>query len=93
MSSVADKLEIAILSRIVVPDDPTFSPEFARRILEMKFDEFDLQRMNDLSEKARRGALSSDEDDEMEIYDRLGSFLGLLHSKARLSLKESDLAS
>jgi hypothetical protein len=93
MNPVAESLEMTILSRIVAPDDPSFPPELARRVLAMQFDGEAIRRMNDLSEKASRGTLSPNEAEEADVYDRVGSFLGLLHSKARQSLKKAGLNS
>ena len=43
--------------------------------------------MNALAAKARQGALTPDEDDELTSYIRVGHLLGILQSKARQSLK------
>jgi hypothetical protein len=91
MNPVVETLEMSILARIVAPDDPSFPPDLARRVLAMRFDDEAIRRMNELSEKASRGTLSPDETEETDIYDRVGSFLGLLHSKARQSLKKAGL--
>ena len=38
------------------------------------------------AEKARQGSLTPEEQDEIEDYERVGHLLGMLQSKARLSL-------
>ena len=43
--------------------------------------------MEELAEKARQGSLASEEQIEIENYERVGHFLSLLQSKARASLK------
>ena len=82
--------EISILSRLVDPDSPTFAPDAARGILSLEFPQDDVDRMNELAEKARQGTLSEEEQAQAESYEHIGNFLGLLHSKARLSLKKSN---
>lgn len=83
--------DAAIFSRLVKPDRGDFSPEAAREILSLKFDDEDTGRMNQLAEKARDGALSSEEEAEIESYRRAGYLLGVLWSKARLSLKRAGM--
>ena len=78
--------ESAILTRIVLPDAATFTPVVAQSVLSMEFSGEDRQRMNDLSTKAQNGALSSEEQTELDSYERIGHFLSLLKSKARRSL-------
>lgn len=84
--------ETAILGRMIEPDKALLSPDAARYILGLDFDESDRGRMNALSEKARDGALSVDERDELENYVRVGHLLALMQSKARNSLKRSGFA-
>ena len=43
--------------------------------------------MRSLAARARDGALTSDEQAEVEAYSRIGSLLGILKSKARRALK------
>src|SRR4051812_8154152 len=46
-----DASEVSILNRILRPDAPTFSPETARDILALDFDQSDKERMQELSAK------------------------------------------
>ena len=85
--------EADILAHIVAPGQPGLPPESARAILELKFDQTALKRMNDLAEKNRVGALSEAERIEMEKYLRVGQFLNLLQAKARVSLHELSSSS
>ena len=64
----------------------------ARAILSLRFQHDDLDRMNQLAEGARQGSLTDEKQAEVDSYERIGHFLSLLKSKARLSLKQ-DLAS
>lgn len=90
MTIEAMDFETSILSRLVDPDSPTFPADAARGILSLKFPQNDVDRMKELAGKARQGTLTPEEQVQAGSYERIGNFLGLLHSKARLSLKKSD---
>jgi hypothetical protein len=81
--------EAAIVGRLIKPDHGDFSPETARELLSIRFDDDDQARMRELSLKAQEGTLSPDEQAEIENYRRVGYWLGILWSKARLSLKHA----
>src|SRR5262249_26307109 len=88
MSTVpADASEVSILNRILRPDAPTFSPEAARDILALDFDQADKERMRELSAKARTGMLTAEEDAEAGGYELVGHLLNVMQSKARRSLR------
>jgi hypothetical protein len=82
--------EVAILNRVIEPAVGRLSEEAAHAILALDFAQEDRRRMNDLAEKARNGALTVSENEEVDCYVRLGHLLGLLHSKARIALKNSN---
>ncbi len=79
--------EVAILARLVGPDQPALSPAAARGILTLTFGPADRDRMHALAAKARAGSLTPDERAEVEAYSRVGSLLGILKSRARRALK------
>jgi hypothetical protein len=81
--------DASILERLVAPEKPTLSPEAAKEILALGFPVEDRRRMRKLAEKARRGTLTPAEQSEIESYERVGSFLGFLQSKARQSLQHA----
>jgi hypothetical protein len=81
--------EAAVFGRLVMPDHGDFSPDAAREILSLQFDDGDKERMHRLSLKAQEGTLTPDEEAEIESYRRAGYLLGVLWSKARLSLKRA----
>ena len=81
--------ETEILSRVVGPENPSFTSDVARSILELRFSPADNERMNELAAKAREGALSEDEESQLHAYLFVGAMVDLMHSKARLSLRES----
>lgn len=61
----------------------------AEMILALEFPAEDRERMNQLAERAREGALTPEEQFEIDAYERVGFFLSLLQSKARSSLKRA----
>lgn len=79
--------EAAIVGRLIKPDRGDFSPVAARELLSLQFGAEDLSRMQELSLKAQEGSLTESERAEMDNYRRVGYWLGILWSKARLSLK------
>jgi hypothetical protein len=79
--------ETAIFERIVLPSQPAFNEEAARSILAMEFSPDDRQRMQLLADKAKAGLLSPDEEHEAENYERVGHYLAILQSKARVALR------
>jgi hypothetical protein len=86
-STLAESSEVSILNRILRPNAPTFSPEAARDILALDFDQDDKDRMRELSAKARAGSLTAEEDAEAGKYELVGHLLNIMQSKARRSLK------
>jgi len=80
-------VEAQILTRVIAPDDSPLDRKAAEAILEMGFKALDKQRIDELAEKARQGALSAEERAEAESYERVGHFVSLLKSKARRSLQ------
>jgi len=79
--------EAEILSRVIGPENPTFTKEAARSILELRFSDADTARMDALAAKARQGSLSEEEGSQLHAYLFVGAVVDLMHSKARLSLK------
>src|SRR5207248_5668363 len=81
--------EAAIVGRLIKPDHGDFSPEVARELLSLQFGDEDQARMRELSDKAQEGTLTASEQAEVENYRRVGYWLGILWSRARLSLKHA----
>ncbi len=86
-TSVID--ESAILARVIGSDKADFPPSVAVELLKWGFKDADRQRMSELAEKARQGTLNREEQAESEVFERVSSFLGIVKSKARLSLQTS----
>jgi hypothetical protein len=87
--SLEPKTEAEVWMRILHPDEE-LSPRVARAILGLSFPKNDIRRMHELSAKARAGALTLEEDAEMDTFERVGSILSILKSKARQVLKRSS---
>jgi hypothetical protein len=86
-SAALETSEMAILRRVVDPDEPFRSVEAARAILGLRFSASDRTRMNRLAARNRHGKLKPEEEEALNNYIRVGQTLGILQSKARRSLK------
>ncbi len=80
-----------ILTRIVRPDEGNLTPEAARCLLRLKLDETDRQRAHELAVKNQESTLSTDEEEELDAYRRIGRLMDLLQAKSRRSLKNAGL--
>ncbi len=85
--------EAAILNRVIEPEVDDLPPETAHYILRLEFRQQDMERMNVLAEKARKGTLSEEERAEAENYEGVGHLLALMQSKARRSLRKVGASS
>jgi hypothetical protein len=72
--------ESAIMERLVL------SPEKAEAIVSLAFSPEDEGRMRELMERNNQGTLTEAEIVEMEGFRRVGTLLGILQSRARLTL-------
>ncbi|HEX5443254.1 MAG TPA: hypothetical protein VFW87_05480, partial [Pirellulales bacterium] len=79
--------EMAILRRVINPDEPYLSREAARDILRFEFSKVDQRRMNHLAAKNRRGQITAEEEQELDNFVRVGQTIGILKSKARQTLQ------
>ena len=93
MSSTTTINEADILSRVIAPEEPNLSPGTAKIILTFDFGKEDRERINLLAGKVREGTLTTEEQAEIDCYERVGHFLSLLRSKARISLKQVNISS
>lgn len=90
MVALAKDYDAEILTRVILPESPTMSPDAAREVLKLKFSADDQQRMSELASKARAGTLTVEEQCEAAGFERVSSLLGLLKSKARRSLQNGS---
>ena len=83
---------LAIFDRVLMPPLDDLKPAAARALLEMKFNRRDQKRIHELSALARKGTLTESQQDELDLYFSLGNVLTILHSKARVSLRDRGIA-
>lgn len=83
---------VAILDRLIQPDEATLTPGVARTLLSLKFQKSDERRMNQLAAKARKGTLTEKERMEAEQYNLISHMVALLQAKARGALKRHEAA-
>ena|SRR5437667_10484600 len=81
--------EAAILGRLFESRSEALSPEIAQVFLDLDFSPEDRERMEVLAARAREGALTPDEESEIEAYRRCGSLLSVLKSKVRKTSRSS----
>ena len=88
----ARRNEIDIWELILRPTEP-MSRETAKAILSLDFRPDEVERMHELAARNREGKLSSDQDEELDNYCRIGNTLSLLQARARQVLKSRQRAS
>jgi hypothetical protein len=70
--------------------DGDLNPDVARHLLTLGFSEEDKARMHNLAVRNQEGALAPAEVEELHIYAEIGCIFGILHSKARKVLKQTE---
>ena len=78
--------QAAIWAR-VIHSSGELTPAVARAILKLEFGDDDHERMHEPSEKAQEGALTPEEQSEIDNYERVGNMLAILKSQSRKLLK------
>ena len=79
--------EAAILSRVIQVEEGTLSRGAAEYLLSVRFGERDVARMNELSELARQGKLTTEEQTELDSYLHVSNLLAVIQSKGRRALQ------
>ncbi len=87
MSQAATLTEMDILSDAIAPNEGDLTPSVAETMLQWKFSDRAIVKMNELASKNREGKLSLEEQRELDNFMRVGSLINLVQAKARLSLK------
>ena len=82
--------EAAILARLIQIGEDQLSRGAAEYLLSIRFGERDIARMNELSELARQGKLTSQEQAELDSYLHVGNLLAVIQSKGRRALQRSS---
>ena len=75
--------EAAILARLI-QSKTEMDSHVARYLLSLDFEPEDVDRMNLLAERAREGALSAEEEAELDSYLHVGNLLTIMQSKSRV---------
>lgn len=89
MSTVLEEKSFAeVWERTVQPKQTSLPPEAARYFLQLRFADPDRVRMDELGGKVQAGSLTPAEEAELSQYMQLGWFLDLMHSQARLALRQ-----
>jgi hypothetical protein len=83
--------EGAILARLIQngEEEEQLSRGAAEYLLSIRFGR-DIARMNELSELARQGKLTSQEQAELDSYLHVGNLLAVIQSKGRRALQRSS---
>jgi hypothetical protein len=80
--------EAAIWARVIHPNGK-LTPIVARAILQLEFSDDDQERMHELSQKAQDGALTAEEQFEIDNFERVGNMLAIWKSQSRKLLKRA----
>ena len=72
-----------VLSRLLELRAASLTPADAEFLLTIRFPESDVEQMNRLSELAQWGALSAEQEAELDSYIHVGNLLALMQSRAR----------
>jgi hypothetical protein len=78
--------EAAILARVIQAEQDDLSPAAAKALLKFRFTARDRERMHELAIKNQDGALTKEEQRQLDSYRRVGRLLDLLGAVARRSL-------
>ena len=81
-----------ILFRAIRPAEGDIPPDACRWLLRVRLPADDFEKDNQWAAKARAGTLTSAERGELDELELVTSFLELMQSKARLSLKNAGLS-
>ena len=79
--------ESGILERAITAENESWSAEAARAILAFRLADADLRRADELAAKARDGALTEEEKQNLEDYLHVGRLVEFMKAKALLSLQ------
>jgi hypothetical protein len=80
----------SMLDRIFDPLAECFTPEVARRVLEISIDPAEQDRINGLADKANEGLLTDAERADYEEFIEAADLLAILQAKARLTLDKQS---
>ena len=81
--------DLLLLVDLLTPNDARLPTEVAQWLLSAKFSDAQRARMLDLADRGNQGVLTTAEREEMMGLVRVGDLLSILHSKARMALRQS----
>lgn len=87
--TTSSNTEAAILARLIQVEQQELSHGAAEYLLSIRFSDRDTTRMNELSELARQGTLSNEDQAELDSYIHVGNLLAVMQSKGRRALERS----
>jgi hypothetical protein len=82
---------LAVWSGIINADEPDMPVDEAKAILRWQFKQEDKDRIEELLDRNNEGELEDFEIDILDEYLKIGEVVGMLHAKARLSLKRQGV--
>ncbi|MFO1440937.1 MAG: hypothetical protein U1F81_21645 [Verrucomicrobiaceae bacterium] len=90
MPATATPTAAAILERVVQPIGRRMTPALARELMQLQFSPADMRRVGRLLQASKEGALSVDDEAELESYRTAGRLVDLLRIQARRSMKTTS---
>ncbi len=86
-TSLTSTSEAAIFSRVFADGRNCLTPELARHILTLEFNDDDKARMHELAVKNQEGRISPEELLDLDSYVKVADLVAILQSKARKLLR------
>ncbi len=77
---------------MIEPETGSFLPDHAKYVLSLGFSDAEKARYLELADKVQDGALTSEEEAELDDFITANTLLIILQSKARRSLNKSSSA-
>jgi hypothetical protein len=87
--TITPNREAAIWARLIQSQPKDLTPDTARYLLSLGFDESDRVRVQELADRAQAGVLAENESAEFDSYLHIGNLLAVMQSKARVVLANS----
>jgi hypothetical protein len=84
--------EASIWEHVIHPKGELRHREVARSILQLSFSPEERIRMHELAVRNQDGSLTVEEESELDHYNRVGTLLSIMKSKARKLLKNGRRA-
>ena len=83
---------LAVLDEMLEPVSRCFNLDVARALVSLRVDRRTQARVDELAGKSNEGQLTSEEQAEYQAYVQASTLIGILQSKARRLLAESQSA-